>query len=104
VDQFEVSVTADDGVAVVSTRGELDLLTLEPFVDAINLAATTARVVVVDLAEVTFIDSSGLSALIASRDHTGIDRLTLRNPSDIVRRLLALADVEDLFGLADSDE
>jgi anti-anti-sigma factor len=47
-----------DGEVVVALRGELDVA------DAVSVAAAVAeRVIIVDLADLHFIDSSGLTAL-----------------------------------------
>jgi anti-anti-sigma factor len=56
----------EDGVRVVALRGELDVATVPTFRDALTPAADdpTVRKLVVDLVEVTFIDSTGLMTLL----------------------------------------
>jgi anti-sigma B factor antagonist len=63
--EFEVSVSAEAGVRVVAVSGELDLDTMGELNDALaveNGLATT----VVDLRGLTFIDSSGVSGVMAA--------------------------------------
>ncbi|HEY3725190.1 MAG TPA: STAS domain-containing protein [Acidimicrobiia bacterium] len=78
---------------VLDVRGELDMASVPQFDAAIRLLMSTARTkLVVNLSAVTFIDSSGLGALLRahriSRDH-GV-AFVLQDPSDRVRSLLAL--------------
>ena len=55
--------------------------------------------VTVDLAEVTFMDSSGLGALVAARKHTTESghRFQVRNESELVGRTMKLTGVYDYF-------
>ena len=60
------SETPDEGTRVVALRGELDVATVSTFRDALTPAADDPSVntLVVDLVEVTFIDSTGLMTLL----------------------------------------
>jgi anti-sigma B factor antagonist len=67
-DDFGVDITADGGDLVVAVRGELDVLTapflweqMEP-----RLAGVTGKLVL-DFAELTFIDSMGLGVLVRAQ-------------------------------------
>lgn len=63
--EFEVTVSAEGGVRVVAVSGELDLDTMGELNEALatdNGLATT----VVDLRGLTFIDSSGVSGVMAA--------------------------------------
>jgi anti-sigma B factor antagonist len=90
---------ARDATIEVMVAGNLDMaaaLQLETRVDAV-LAAGDVRAVQLDLAQVEFVDSAGLGALLAVRDRAnqlGID-LAITRVSDRVRRIL------DLTGLGD---
>jgi anti-anti-sigma factor len=53
-------------------------------------------VTVLDLREVTFIDSTGLNVLI-NANRNRIDRLVLRSPGGAVARVLELSGLETLF-------
>jgi anti-sigma B factor antagonist len=60
---FSLDVTADgDGWTTVSVAGELDLATADEFAAAVRTGLATGAVVV-DLREVTFMDSAGVRAL-----------------------------------------
>jgi anti-sigma B factor antagonist len=64
---LEVETFPGNGVApVVALRGELDVATVPQFRDALNPLAEddSVQCVVVDLVEVTFIDSTGLMTLL----------------------------------------
>jgi anti-sigma B factor antagonist len=64
---LEVSTEAPDAATrVVALRGELDVATVPAFREALNPLADdeTVQCVVVDLVEVTFIDSTGLMTLL----------------------------------------
>lgn len=67
--EFEVTVSTDEGVRVVAVSGELDLDTMGELNEVLaaddGLQATT----VVDLRGLTFIDSSGVSGVMAAARH-----------------------------------
>ncbi len=91
------------GVLRVRVSGELDLSS-EPVVVEIvraKLQDPTLQRVVIDVTDVTFIDSSGLRALLRCRDEAARHDLpfALRLGGNIqVGRLLAVAGVESWFG------
>jgi anti-sigma B factor antagonist len=92
---FAVVSRHDGGSLDVALAGELDMAAafkLESELDRL-LAPRAVLRLVLDLAELTFIDSAGLGALLAIHDRAqdlGIDFL-LTNPSDPVRRILDLS-------------
>lgn len=69
--QLEIEIRPDRGRHVVIPRGELDLVTQSQLKEAINELVVTGHVhLVVDLDETTFMDSTGLGALIGARRKT----------------------------------
>lgn len=62
---LDTDVRAESGRAVLAVGGEVDLATVERFRNALLEAQGSPRVVV-DLSAVTFMDSSGLNALVAA--------------------------------------
>ena len=78
---------------VLVVHGELDAATAPAL--AARLAAD-ASIRVIDLRHVTFVDARGLRPLLltASREENGA-ALTLRAPSRVARRLLALTGLEE---------
>ena len=56
-----------DGVAVVDVDGDLDMAAVDDVDAALQEALSAGEPVVVDLADVTFIDSTGMRAMIDAR-------------------------------------
>ena len=81
---------------IVRLCGDIDLASREATDDALAHAVACARAagvpVIVDLSEVTFLDSTGMSCLVlASRALKPEQRLYLRDPRPIARRVLEIA-------------
>lgn len=98
------TIECDAGLCVVA-EGELDLSTT-PLLESALLAAeaTDAKSITLDINGVTFIDSTGLRALIEAdmRSRSDGARLRLTRGSPQARRLFALAAVEELLPFVDS--
>jgi anti-sigma B factor antagonist len=88
----------------VEVCGEVDLLSEGPFVEEVDALATAqdSAAILLDLAEVDFIDSSGVPALVRVRRRHG-ERLRLVAVSAPVQRVLDIAGLTDGFGLEDAD-
>jgi len=100
---LHMRVERDGPWAVVVLAGELELATTPRFMAAVQqLLDAGAGAVRIDLGGVTFIDSTGLRALLrlASRDPR-ITRLELLPGPPAVQRLFALCGVEKLLPLTD---
>jgi anti-sigma B factor antagonist len=80
-----------DSEGVIWLSGEIDLATADAFSDD-ALRLDGQRSLVLDVSRVTFLDSSGLRAILALGDRvpTGV---VLRNPPPVVRRVLAITGV-----------
>ena len=94
---FLRSATDVGGVHLVTLRGELDLASKEGLTDW--LVEVSGSALVVDLSGVTFIYSSGISALIAARNRITHDghELLLTRPQSHVRRLFEIAGISHFF-------
>jgi anti-sigma B factor antagonist len=69
--QLEIEIKAENGRYVVTPRGEVDLVSQIQLKEAINELVVAGHVdIVVDLDETTFLDSTGLGALIGARRKT----------------------------------
>ena len=103
--EFSVETTQVEGKTVIQVRGEIDIATCERLRDAIEPHLGPQQTIVLDLSGVEFMDSSCLTVLIQARGKLTADggSLVLRNPSDAARRLLTLAQTQDLLE-ADADE
>ena len=74
---LELGVEHHDGTTVVSVAGEIDMVTAPKLRECL---LTTEGNVIVDLSAVSFFDSSGIAALVNTRN------LTLRTPQRLVRQ------------------
>ena len=80
-------------------HGELDIATAPELVELLERMRRQKHSVVVDLAEVTFMDSTGLTTLMDARlaaDRNGWS-FAVRRPSSAVRRVFDLAGVARLL-------
>lgn len=84
-----------DATGVLRATGEIDLSNADRLREALRDAEHPSVPTVVDMAGVSFLDSTGLTALLEHRlDAHG---LTILNPSPQVTRVLRMASVLDLF-------
>jgi anti-sigma B factor antagonist len=99
------SVLADDGSAIVTVRGEIDFSNADEIARAIQDAVSdwSPQAVQIDLKDATFIDSTGLGALIEGYRATmsGNCRFAVVNPTGTFRRVLVVTGLSELFGLAE---
>jgi anti-sigma B factor antagonist len=94
-----------DGV-VVALSGELDLASsAELRRRVMQLLALPVRAITLDLAGVTFMDSSGLAALITARDEARQRHIEFRMASvpAQARMIMELTDTADLLGVVSGD-
>ena len=79
--------------------GELDIATAPELVDLLARLRHHGHAVTLDLAEVTFMDSTGLTTLMDARLQAERDgwSFTVRRPSPAVRRVFDLAGVGSLL-------
>ena len=95
--RFGLVSRSDEDSLELALAGDLDMAAtfrIEPEVDRL-LAGHAVRRLVLDVADVGFIDSAGFGALLSIRERTkslGID-MTLVNVSDPVRRILDLSGI-----------
>lgn len=92
------------GCGVVRAGGEVDASTVQALDGAVTEAASVNSHVVIDLSEVTFVDSSGLGALIVARKSARArgGSMSLVSPPPAVRRLLGSTHLDDVFDIYDS--
>ena len=98
---FNISVRAVYGAVVLDIDGEFDMSEVETFRSCVDEIITSCdSAVVVDLADVTFIDSSAIQALLnMGRCLAGEGReLRLQQLSAPVARIFELAGLTDLLG------
>ena len=82
----------DEGTIHVVLSGEIDVSAVPALDDAFGDAAERHGLVVVDMADVTFVDSSGVGALLRLRQRVG-SRFVVGSTSPTVERVLTIAGV-----------
>jgi anti-anti-sigma factor len=94
-DIFDLSISHRDELSIVRMSGELDLASSDRLSQL--LAELGDQTVVVDLAELSFIDSSGIAALVAAKDRlqTAGRELLLTRPQPNVERVLEMTGLEE---------
>ena len=103
---FGVRSARDADVHTISLAGELDLATAgEVQRELERVEATDARRIVLDLSELTFMDSTGVRLVVRanarSRDADGDGRLELVRGPHNVQRVFELCGVVELLPFAD---
>jgi anti-sigma B factor antagonist len=87
----------NDGVLRLAVTGEIDLATADDLYEAITTSASSPDTteIVVDLADVTFCDSTGIGALVRARAaaNTLDVTVTVSNPRGVVRLSLGVTGV-----------
>jgi anti-sigma B factor antagonist len=109
---FQINLSTGDELdgaektVVVAPVGDLDLATAPALREMlIELVASGMVRVVVDLADVTFIDSSGLGILVgaAKRLEAANGRLAIRNPRPQAQQVLELTGLDEVLGMEESE-
>jgi anti-anti-sigma factor len=97
-------VSSDGDRATVALRGELDLSGVDRARQAIEQAeANESPLLVLDLSELEFIDSTGLEVMLraARRAHDSGRRLIVARPSRYVRRLLEMTAIDQSLDIVE---
>jgi len=101
---FSVTVSSHDGSTRVALKGELDLAGVDRADEALREAESLGmRLVVLDMAELTFVDSTGLEVILraARRAQGNGSRLVLARPAPHVRKLLQLTAIDQSLDVVD---
>jgi len=89
--EFSITVRNLPDIHFVALHGELDVASADGLANSlVELAGST---VVVDLSDLTFMDSCGIGALVRARNRIrdgGLGELVLTRPGAIVRRALEI--------------
>jgi anti-anti-sigma factor len=99
---FSVTTPGTTGVSVIVVQGELTLATIAKLQPALEAAVAARRPVVVDVLEVSFMDSQGLFALLVLRKRLAEQscRLTVaRDPDSTVAMVFRVSGTHDVFAL-----
>ncbi|WP_203135754.1 STAS domain-containing protein [Microbacterium sp. JZ31] len=95
---LELDVEARDGARIVVPRGRLSMVSARPFREQVaeTIAAADGALIVLDLSQTDFVDSSGLGAIVAclkTARQAGGD-LRLAAPSEQVTMVLRLTNLD----------
>ncbi len=102
--QLDTSIRTEGEHTVLAVGGEVDIVTVESFRQALEDAQRSPRVVV-DLSEVTFMDSAGINALVGAYHRVSPEselRLVGLRPN--IRRLLEITGLLELFRVDPPDD
>ena len=94
----------DGEIHTIALRGEVDIATASHAEqELLRAEATDATAIVLDLSELSFLDSNGIRMLVMAdaRNRADSCRLSLRRPPDTVLRVLHLAGVADRLPFVD---
>lgn len=97
---LETLLSEEDGVAVVKLVGELDLATADESRRAMQplFDGNTDRVVL-DMAELTFMDSTGIALVLSVANR--VPHVELRRPSQIIQRVLQVTGLTGILHIVD---
>ncbi len=97
---FSIGIETDGATCTIVMSGELDLGSAPALEAALDDAQQQPRPIIVDLCDVTFVDSSGIRALLRaaelSRANAGRLRIRLGESSQVARILELTAVIEQL--------
>jgi anti-sigma B factor antagonist len=101
VDPVSISLKAGDGYLVVILTGELDMATIEPIRPRLlTIAASVPERLIVDLGEVTFLDSSALGLFLSMHrriNDSGGRALVLTRVDRRVGKPISITGLDRLF-------
>jgi anti-sigma B factor antagonist len=103
---FEIGVEERENYALVRLNGEIDLATVEAVETALLPLEARFPTVILDLRGVSFLDSTGLRAIVdadARARKRDIDLKIVRGPEN-VQKLLYLAGLDKILPLIDAEE
>ena len=103
---FDIAVQEDENSAQVSLSGEVDLAAVEAIETTLAPLEDRYRSLILDLRGVTFLDSTGLRAIVsadARARKSGLDLKIVRGPEP-VQKILYLAGLDKILPLVDADE
>jgi anti-sigma B factor antagonist len=101
---LEIHRELDHARVLLAVRGEIDLATVSALREALGDAASQTGDVWVDLTEVEFMDSTGLTALVAGHHVIGDDGRQLRiicPGGGLVRRALEVSGLDEVLNVYD---
>ena len=102
---FQLQSSPVGDALVIAVVGEIDMTSAPELGKAIDLVPDQMRRVVVDLCAVTFLDSSGLNALVRGKralDRKGIAFHVVAPADGVVRRVFEITQLTESLSVVDS--
>jgi anti-anti-sigma factor len=105
---FAIDVRADGGRVDIVPRGELDLATAPELEQRLlgALREHKTNIVVLDLRQLTFMDSTGVRTIVAAHQAAQSEGVELRlvrpEPGSVVWRVIEISGIDGALGLVDS--
>lgn len=100
-DELDVTVRRERGVVIAAVAGDIDVSTVTRLRECLFMLANSGRTLIVDLNQVTSIDSAGLGVLVGAARradaHSGRLHAVCARPS--IRRLLLLNGIDRRISL-----
>ena len=100
--ELRITAAAEEGSQVLCLAGEIDMASAPELQRACMAAVDEgAKRVVLDTAEVTFIDSTGLGVIIALQKRLRAEggETFIRSPSSVVRRLIDVTSLDRVVSI-----
>lgn len=100
--ELDVDVAESDGSTIVSLRGEVDVYTAPGLKDRLrSVAAEPGRHIVIDLARVGFLDSTGLGALVGGLEQAreSGSTMVLACTQERILKLFDITGLADVFDI-----
>ena len=99
---FDVSEAADNGVPILTVRGEVDVATSPELRERLfALIETGHKMLIVDLTDVSFVDSTALGVLVSGlkqlRDRDGDLRLVVTQPH--IAKVFEITGLTNVFAI-----
>ena len=100
---LQVVLETSEEVPIVRVAGEVDLATAPQLKESLAAIPAGSGPVIIDLSEVTFLDSTGLSVLVTSWKHLhefnadSSVRLVVNRPA--IQRVLTVTGLDEVFNL-----
>ena len=104
---FRLEVQSQGKATVIAVRGELDLASSPALQEELDrVSASDAEMLIIDLRELDYMDSTGLSVLVRAHqraEEQGRQLAVVKGPQQ-VQRLLSLTGVSDRMTVVDNPE
>jgi anti-anti-sigma factor len=101
--QLSIVVQPEAHAITLTLQGELDMGSAASFRACFDALDESFKDVVLELEELTFLDSTGIAALISLHRvlENNLGQLTLRHPQPAVARVLELTGMHDIMKIVD---